>query len=194
LTFWTILFSSLLYSWTEATFYLFIKGSFYYIKPRRELSIKKSIKRSFPKTSVFGKGSKTPVPVKSSFYNRHIWYKKGGQRRLFQTPAGFERAPEDKTTESTLRIINALKSVAPGRVSSYRDIALAAGIPNGARQVAQVLHSMSQTQNLPWHRIIRADGRIALPWGGGREEQIALLRAEGVRVSDAGEVSPAFYR
>ncbi|MDR2257780.1 MAG: MGMT family protein, partial [Treponema sp.] len=48
-------------------------------------------------------------------------------------------------TESTLRIINILKSVPPGRVSSYRDIALAAGLPNGARQVARILHAMSRT-------------------------------------------------
>jgi methylated-DNA-protein-cysteine methyltransferase-like protein len=52
---------------------------------------------------------------------------------------------------------------------------------------------MSRTQNLPWHRIIRADGRIALPSGGGKEEQIALLRAEGVKVSDGGLENPSFF-
>jgi methylated-DNA-protein-cysteine methyltransferase-like protein len=109
-----------------------------------------------------------------SFYNRQI------SVNLKKT--------EEKTTESTIRIIGALKTVPPGRVSSYRDIALAAGLPNGARQVARILHAMSRTQNLPWHRIIRADGRIALPAGAGREEQIALLRAEGVPVSAAGTV------
>jgi methylated-DNA-protein-cysteine methyltransferase-like protein len=96
-------------------------------------------------------------------------------------------------TESTFRIISALKSVPPGRVSSYRDIALAAGLPNGARQVARILHSMARTQDLPWHRIIRVSGRIALPSGGGKEQQMALLRAEGVRVSDEGEVDPSFF-
>jgi methylated-DNA-protein-cysteine methyltransferase-like protein len=96
-------------------------------------------------------------------------------------------------TESTRRIIGALKSVPSGRVSSYRDIALAAGLPNGARQVARILHSMSRTENLPWHRIIRANGRIALPAGGGREEQIILLRAEGVAVSAAGAVDSRYF-
>ncbi|MDR2029345.1 MAG: MGMT family protein, partial [Treponema sp.] len=79
--------------------------------------------------------------------------------------------------ESTLRIIAAIKALPFGRVSSYRDIALAAGLPNGARQVVRVLHSLSRSQDLPWHRIIRADGRIALPPGNGRELQIALLRS-----------------
>jgi methylated-DNA-protein-cysteine methyltransferase-like protein len=48
---------------------------------------------------------------------------------------------------------------------------------------------MSRSQDLPWHRIIRADGRIALPEGGGRELQIALLRSEGVEVSGGGRVN-----
>jgi methylated-DNA-protein-cysteine methyltransferase-like protein len=95
--------------------------------------------------------------------------------------------------ETTSRIIAAIRAVPPGRVSSYRDIAVAAWIPNGARQVARVLHSMSRTENLPWHRIIKADGRIALPEGDGRELQIALLRAEGVEVSDAGQVDLAQF-
>jgi methylated-DNA-protein-cysteine methyltransferase-like protein len=96
-------------------------------------------------------------------------------------------------TESTRRIIDAIKAVPPGRVSSYRDTALRAGLPNGARQVARILHSMSETQGLPWHRIIRADGHIALPEGGGRELQAALLRAEGVKVSKTGKVDLGRY-
>ncbi|MDR3138774.1 MAG: MGMT family protein [Treponema sp.] len=95
--------------------------------------------------------------------------------------------------ESTLRIIAALKAVPPGRVSCYRDIARAAGLPNGARQVVRVLHSLARSQDLPWHRIIRADGYIALPPGEGRELQTALLRAEGVAADQAGRVDLEKY-
>jgi methylated-DNA-protein-cysteine methyltransferase-like protein len=90
--------------------------------------------------------------------------------------------------ESTLRILAAVRAVPEGRVSSYRDIALAAGLPNGARQVARILHSMSEREKLPWHRIVKADGRIALGEGNGRELQISLLRREGVKVSKSGVV------
>jgi methylated-DNA-protein-cysteine methyltransferase-like protein len=96
-------------------------------------------------------------------------------------------------TESTLRIINAIRAVPPGKVSSYRDIALAAGLPRGARQTARVLQSLSRSQNLPWHRIVRADGTIALPPGGGRELQIALLRSEGVEVPETGPIAPGWF-
>jgi len=85
-------------------------------------------------------------------------------------------------TDTTRRIIEQILAVPKGKVSCYRDIALKAGLPNGARSTVRVLHSLSEKYNLPWHRIIRADGSIAL------REQITLLRSEGVKVSPAGRV------
>ena len=90
-------------------------------------------------------------------------------------------------TENTLRIIQAIKAIPPGHVSSYGSVALAAGLPNGARQTVRVLHSLSEKLDLPWHRVIRSDGSIALD-GDGRELQIQLLRSEGVVVSPDGHV------
>ncbi|MDR1586016.1 MAG: MGMT family protein [Treponema sp.] len=92
-------------------------------------------------------------------------------------------------TETTRRIIEAIRAVPAGKVCSYRDAARAAGLPNGARQTARVLHSMAESEGLPWHRIIRSDGSIALKSGNGRELQIKLLRSEGVVVSKDGRVT-----
>ena len=91
-------------------------------------------------------------------------------------------------TQSTLRIIEVIKVIPRGRVLSYRDAALAAGLPNGARQTVRVLHSLSEKFDLPWHRVIRSDGSIALREGEGKELQAELLGAEGVEVSPAGKV------
>ena len=95
-------------------------------------------------------------------------------------------------TDSTQRIINQILAVPHGKVSSYRDIALKAGFSNGARQTVRVLHTMSEKFNLPWYRIIRSDGKIALD-GEGRKLQIKLLRKEGVKVSAAGKVDREFF-
>ncbi|MDR1047719.1 MAG: MGMT family protein [Treponema sp.] len=95
--------------------------------------------------------------------------------------------------ESTRRIIEALKAVPRGSVSCYRDIAFRAGIPNGARQVVRVLHSMTRKYDLPWYRIIRADHRIAFREGEDRDQQAALLRTEGIKVSKTGKVGTDFY-
>lgn len=95
-------------------------------------------------------------------------------------------------TDTTNKIIEQILAVRQGRVSSYRDIAAKAGLPNGARQTVRVLHSMSEKFGLPWHRIIRSDGRIALE-GEGRDLQISLLCAEGVEVSPEGRVDKKFF-
>ena len=97
-------------------------------------------------------------------------------------------------TESTLRIIQAIKAIPKGKVSSYRDLALTAGLPNGARQTVRVLHSLTEKYDLPWHRVIRADGSIALEEGAGRELQIQLLRSEGVDVTPEGKVDMSRFK
>ena len=90
-------------------------------------------------------------------------------------------------TETTKRIIYEILKIPKGKVSCYRDIALRAGVPNGARLVVRVLHSMTMKHKLPWWRVVRADGKIALS-GEGMLEQLRLLRSEGVKVSDDGVV------
>ena len=97
-------------------------------------------------------------------------------------------------TESTQRIIEAIKLIPKGKVSCYRDIAARAGLPNGARQVVRVLHSLSEKYELPWYRILRADGFIALQSGAGAELQAELLQKEGVKVSKEGRVDFDKYK
>jgi len=89
-------------------------------------------------------------------------------------------------TESTQKIIDTINAIPKGKVSCYRDIAARAGMPNGARQVARILHSMSRKYNLLWYRILKADGSIALEKGAGAELQAELLRKEGVKISEEG--------
>ena len=91
-------------------------------------------------------------------------------------------------TDATQRIVNEIQAIPYGKVSCYGGIALKAGLPNGARSVVRVLHTLSKKLKLPWHRVIRKDGRVALHEGEGRELQICLLQSEGVRVSEFGIV------
>jgi methylated-DNA-protein-cysteine methyltransferase related protein len=65
-------------------------------------------------------------------------------------------------------------------VASYGQVALLAGNPGAARQVVRILHACAGPQRLPWHRVLRKNGEIALPAGRGGEEQRARLEAEGV--------------
>ena len=66
-----------------------------------------------------------------------------------------------------------------GRVSSYGAIGRAAGYPRAARQVVRVL---CQSHGLPWHRVVAAGGRIAIPGEGGLDQRFRL-EMEGVKFS-----------
>ncbi|MGH9534313.1 MAG: MGMT family protein [Terriglobales bacterium] len=67
--------------------------------------------------------------------------------------------------------------IPPGRVAAYGQIAAWAGRPGAARQVAWALRA---SRGLPWHRVIAAGGRIALPGEAGWEQRLRLQH-EGVR-------------
>lgn len=83
-----------------------------------------------------------------------------------------------------VRILAAIRAVPRGAVAGYGDIARRAGLPGRARLVARTLAQNDDTQ-LPWHRVLRSDGRIAFsPGSRGYREQTRRLRAEGVRVEN----------
>ncbi len=91
-------------------------------------------------------------------------------------------------TETSARIVAIIKTIPPGRVAGYGQIAAAAGLPNGARMTVRILHSLSRSENLPWHRVVKADGRLAFPPGPAFDLQKALLEAEGVTVPEDGRI------
>lgn len=85
------------------------------------------------------------------------------------------------------RILAAIRAIPRGEVAGYGEVARRAGLPGRARLVARLL-SQNDDPTLPWHRVLRSDGRIALPEGSkGYREQCQRLRAEGVRI-EAGRV------
>lgn len=89
------------------------------------------------------------------------------------------------------RILAAIRAVPRGDVAGYGAIARRAGLPGRARLVARVLAGSSD-RSVPWHRIVRSDGRIALPAGSpGHLEQVHRLRAEGVEVRNGRVCMPA---
>lgn len=78
------------------------------------------------------------------------------------------------------RVIETIKIIPRGRVATYGRIAAMAGNPRAARQVVRALHSSSDKENLPWHRVINSKGKISLRPGSGYELQRALLEGEGI--------------
>jgi len=92
------------------------------------------------------------------------------------------------TAKAAIKRIHAvIRAIPKGSVAAYGGVARRAGLPGRARLVARVL-SNSVDPTLPWHRVLRSDGRIAFPADSeGHAEQTQRLRAEGVLV-EAGRV------
>ncbi|MER3546960.1 MAG: cysteine methyltransferase [Rhodanobacteraceae bacterium] len=80
------------------------------------------------------------------------------------------------------RIYAAVQAIPLGRVASYGEIAARAGLPGCARLAGRALSEAPDGLELPWHRVVRADGRLACM--RGTREQARRLRAEGVDVRD----------
>lgn len=92
------------------------------------------------------------------------------------------------------RIWNTVAAIPPGRVASYGQIAELAGIPRGARLVGRALRQAPRELDLPWHRVLNSQGRIALPEdSSARRIQIERLIAEAVVVV-GGRVKMTRYR
>jgi methylated-DNA-protein-cysteine methyltransferase related protein len=71
-----------------------------------------------------------------------------------------------------------------GTVSTYGDVARAAGLPGRARQAGYALKRTPAGLHLPWHRVVGAGGKIVFsPGSSAFREQARRLRAEGVRVA-----------
>jgi methylated-DNA-protein-cysteine methyltransferase-like protein len=89
-----------------------------------------------------------------------------------------------------------IRSIPPGSVMTYGDVAKAAGSPKWARRVGYALSACSDP-SVPWWRVINAQGRISR--GGGRtpegvDQQRDLLESEGVYIDLEGLIDLAVYR
>lgn len=75
-----------------------------------------------------------------------------------------------------------------GQVATYGQIATYAGSPRAARAVGTLLrYSLENFGELPWQRVLNAQGRISFKGDFVRAElQRALLEAEGIIFDDQG--------
>ena len=81
------------------------------------------------------------------------------------------------------KIYAVVSRIPKGRVATYGQVAVLAGLPRQARLVGYALHTLPADSDVPWHRVVNAAGKISLRGDGlGHDElQAQLLRREGVR-------------
>ncbi|MEA3287158.1 MAG: MGMT family protein [Candidatus Marinimicrobia bacterium] len=84
-------------------------------------------------------------------------------------------------------IYSVVKQIPFGKVATYGQIATLAGYYRQARQVGYALHAVP-SEDIPWHRVINAQGKISLNLEMGGAVQRKLLENEDVVFSRAGIV------
>ncbi len=99
-----------------------------------------------------------------------------------------------KQQESFERIWATIRRIPLGKVATYGQIAAEAGYPKQPRLTAQALANVPPGMELPWFRVINAQGRISIPEGSrGHKEQKKHLQHEGVKF-ERERVDLALYR
>ncbi|ENX49371.1 MULTISPECIES: MGMT family protein [Acinetobacter] len=99
------------------------------------------------------------------------------------------------TKELYIQILEVVALIPYGKVASYGQIAQLAGLPKHARLVGYVLKHLDPESDLPWHRVINAQGKIStsrLNARGENIQQMKLLEEDVVVV--AGKVSLKKYQ
>jgi len=76
-----------------------------------------------------------------------------------------------------------LKKIPKGKVTTYKQIAIALGKPNAARAVGNACKRNKNALRVPCHRVVLSNGKLG-GYSKGLEKKIALLKREGVRIEN----------
>jgi methylated-DNA-protein-cysteine methyltransferase related protein len=95
-------------------------------------------------------------------------------------PKNSPPAPDSRLTQ----IWRLVRHIPRGSVATYGDIAGLVKPPCNPRLVGQALRKAPPGLALPWHRVLAAGGRIALPGPNGLDQRLRL-QTEGVTFSGA---------
>lgn len=83
------------------------------------------------------------------------------------------------------KIYEVVKKIPRGKVATYGQVATATGNPRWSQVVGYALHSNPSPGEIPCHRVVKKDGRVAEGFAfGGENVQRMLLIEEGIEFVD----------
>ena len=88
------------------------------------------------------------------------------------------------------RVADVVSRIPPGQLATYGQIADLTGAYGCARQVGWALRRLALPSQVPWHRVVNAQGRISMSLSreGSDWIQRELLLQEGVPVDAEGRL------
>jgi len=91
--------------------------------------------------------------------------------------------------EFSNKVYEIVSDIPRGNVATYGMIAFLCGYPRRSRMVGQALHHAPDFLNIPCHRVVTSQGRLAPGW----TEQKKLLANEGILFKENGCVNLKKY-
>ncbi len=89
-----------------------------------------------------------------------------------QLPADFDAA-----------VWKLLKKIPEGKVTTYKQLAIALGKPNAFRAVGNACNRNPDAPFVPCHRVVKSTGELG-GYAKGLKKKIALLKREGVKIKN----------
>jgi methylated-DNA-protein-cysteine methyltransferase-like protein len=105
-------------------------------------------------------------------------------------------APDDASPNRFERVYAVVRRIPRGRVATYGQVAVLAGLPGQARFVGYALAALPAGSRVAWQRVINAQGRVSARRDGSGVEalQASMLRGEGVRFGTDGAIALETFR
>ncbi len=92
------------------------------------------------------------------------------------------------------KIYNVVKQIPKGKVATYGQVAMMAGNPRWARVVGYALHNNPDPENIPCHRVVNREGKVATGFAfGGGQTQRQLLEKDGIIFEPDGHIDLEKY-
>jgi methylated-DNA-protein-cysteine methyltransferase related protein len=109
--------------------------------------------------------------------------------------ASMIRRPAPDSTNRYQRIYSIVTLIPEGRVATYGQIAVLAGMAGQARLVGYALSSLKDV-SIPWHRVINVRGEISPRSGGNPADELQRLRLEreGIVFDSHGRIPLRSYQ
>ncbi len=88
-------------------------------------------------------------------------------------------------TDLEVKVVKKLAEIPKGKVATYKSMANACGIRNGARFIGNVMAKNPWPKKYPCYKVVKTDGEIG-PYsaGEGTKTKIELLRKDGIEVKN----------
>jgi methylated-DNA-protein-cysteine methyltransferase-like protein len=100
-----------------------------------------------------------------------------------------------KMSQFKQQVIEIVKIVPYGKVVSYGQVAIMAGLPRMARHVGNVLNKYDGSEDIPWWRVVNNSGRLSIKGSTfTAEDQKVFLESEGIEINSDYSFDISEYR